>query len=719
MRPAPASTAVRLKMIPECVRVGVIGTFILAGSALANTTDAKAEPDKSLVEHGRYIALAGDCMPCHTATPENKFAGGLAINTPFGTIYSPNITPDPETGIGKWTFDDFKNAVHDGIRADGAYLYPAMPYPHFTKIEEADLKALWAYLRSLPPINKARKENGLSFPFSIRSLMFFWRVLFFDEGFYQTDKKKSAAWNRGAYLVQALAHCGACHTPRNIMGATIPSERFEGSKLDTWFAPNITPEALKTINKWDKADLVDFLKKGETSDSTTLGPMQVVVHDSISKLKESDIADIATYIFDDDAGKGEMLRPAKVAKLAPKVEARAEKLFDTHCAVCHQKTGKGMLGKVPPLADNPTVVAAQPYDILSAVLQGVPARNGLLAMPSFAGALTDQDIADIANYVRTSLGNQAVPDATAHLVASWRSQVAIPVAKAATTSKEKPAAETSKATPSSEAPAAATPFAAPSASAPAKRRPFFIVSSDIVGLQVRSESEYSQALGTLSGLVIDSSSGQTLYAVIDRGGVLGFDRYKVVVPFQLVDFTGQWDSPVLAMSAFKLAHAPRISDQAIEDLLQNQDWRRSVAAYFGVALAEQGEVAAPRTPDVAIKSTDSSDKAGADKASHAETPAERGKEIAQTQCGVCHTFNKGGGTRVGPNLYGVYGTKIASKPGFSFSAALKKHTGVWDKANLDKWLKSPSTFAPGTYMTFPGLHSQKQRDDVIAYLKSL
>ncbi len=707
-------------MIPDWVRSGIMCTIVFAGSAVANPTDTKADPDPSLVEHGRHIALAGDCMPCHTGSPKEKFAGGLGINTPFGTIYSPNITPDSETGIGKWTFDDFKNAVHDGIRADGAYLYPAMPYTFFTKIEQPDLKALWAYLRSLPPIKKVRKENGLSFPFSIRSMMFFWRVLFFDEGYYKTDKTKSAAWNRGAYLVEALAHCGACHTPRNFMGATIPSERFEGSHLDTWFAPNITRDALKKRNNWNKTDLVAFLMKGVTSDSTTLGPMEVVVHDSLTKLEHSDIADIATFMFDDDTGQGETLPPAKVAKLTPKVEERAKKLFDTHCAVCHQKTGKGMTGKVPPLAGNPTVVAAQPYNILSAVLQGVPARNGLLAMPSFAGTLTDQDIADIANYVRTSWGNEAAPNATAHLVASWRSQVTLPSAKTATSTEAKPQADASKTKLADKKPAASTPATAPSASAPEKRKPFFIVSSDVVGLNVRSEGKYSETLGTLSGLIIDSSSGQALYAVIDRGGFLGFDQYEVIVPYQLVHFTGEWDAPMLAMSAFKLDHAPRITDEAAEELLQNSDWRRSVSAYFGVALAEPDKATTPKmAANTADKSDAKSDKAAPSKASTAKTAAERGKEIAHTQCGACHTFNKGGGTRVGPNLYGVFGTKIASKPGFSFSAALKKHTGIWDKANLEKWLTSPRTFAPGTYMTFPGLPSQQQRDDVIAYLKSL
>jgi cytochrome c2 len=408
-----------------------------------------------------------------------------------------------------------------------------------------------------------------------------------------------------------------------------------------------------------------------------------------------------------------------VAKLTPKVDAHAEALYTGHCAPCHQKTGEGMKGKVPPLAGNPTVEATTPDNILSVVLQGIPARDGFLAMPSFADQLTDQDIADIANYVRITWGNKAEPDATAQMVASWRKQVKLP---APPKSAAKPDADASSSKAAEAAPAktaeAATP-AKPLADPLPKSKPFYIVTSDLIGLSVHSQSAYGETLGTLSSLVIDSATGQTLYAIIDRGGFLGLGEYKVVVPFKLVQFTGQWDNPMLAMSAFKLENAPRVDDNAVEDLLQSADWRRSVDAYFGVALSQSETSTKPgdKTEKAAEASPEKKESAPAK--SSADAAADKGKQIAETQCSACHHFNKGGGTLVGPDLYGVYGTKIASVPGYSFSAALKKHTGDWDAANLNEWLKSPSTFAPGTYMTFPGLPSQQDRDDVIAYLKSL
>jgi cytochrome c2/sporulation protein YlmC with PRC-barrel domain len=726
-------------MICRYLRNALFGVIAIAASAPSSAAAEDTSPaDADLIARGRYLALAADCMPCHTSAAKEEFAGGLPLNTPFGVIYSPNITPDKETGIGKWTFADFKNALHDGIRADGAYLYPAMPYDAFTKIEEDDLKALWAYLRSLKPVNKPQKPNGLGFPFNIREMMFFWRVLFFDEGYFKPNKEKSAHWNRGAYLVEALAHCNDCHTPRNLLGATIPSERFEGAQIDNWYAPNITEKALKEVNKWDKARMIAFLKKGAAANTTTLGPMHVVVHDSLSKLKESDIGAIATYMLNDDTGEGEKVEPAKVAELTPKTESKAEKLYDSHCAVCHQKSGDGMKGKVPPLAGNPTVEATDPYNVISVVLEGIPSRSGFLTMPSFAHELSNQDVADIANYVRITWGNKAKPDATPDMVASWRSQVKLPASKKPA-AKPKPAAAASSSEPAAKSAPAKTAEAKPEAkSAPAKTakaaapaapatnplpksKPYYIVTSDIVGLSVHNQSNYGETLGTLSSLVIDSETGQTLYAVIDRGGFLGLGEYKVVVPFQLVQFTGQWDNPMLAMSAFKLQNAPRITGAAIEDLLQSTDWRHSVAAYFGVALKEpkQAAKAETKTETKVAKAATETEKKSAPAKSSAEEAAEKGKKIAETQCSACHHFNKGGGTLVGPDLYGVYGTKIASVPGYSFSAALKKHTGDWTAAKLNEWLKSPSTFAPGTYMTFPGLPSEQDRNDVIAYLKSL
>ena len=403
---------------------------LLAGFALTAIDPGKAatqeNPDPDLVARGSYLARAADCMPCHTSAPDKIYAGGLRMNTPFGVMYSPNITPDRETGIGAWTFDEFKKALHSGIRADGRFLYPTMPFDAFTKISEDDLKALWSYIRSLPPIKQQNRENELIFPFSIRYGMLVWRMLFFRAQWFEPDPGKSAQWNWGAYLVEALAHCGDCHTPRNFMGATIASERFRGAKIDQWYAPDITPEALAKTNRWDKSQLIAFLKKGAANNSTVLGPMQEVVHDSLSFLTPDDLDAMATYLLDVTNGTS---APALVAakKLPPGIAAHAAKLYADNCATCHQANGQGVAGSIPALAGNPAVIATKPFDTLSVVLQGVPARDGIPAMPSFAGSLNDTDVAELANYVRTNWGNTAAPNATPGLAASWRTTLSLPV----------------------------------------------------------------------------------------------------------------------------------------------------------------------------------------------------------------------------------------------------------------------------------------------------
>ncbi|MGZ3287179.1 MAG: c-type cytochrome [Xanthobacteraceae bacterium] len=403
---------------------------LLAGLALTAIDPGKAAtqetPDPDMVARGSYLARAADCMPCHTSARDKTYAGGLRMNTPFGVMYSPNITPDRETGIGAWTFDEFKKALHSGIRADGRFLYPTMPFDAFTKISEDDLKALWSYIRSLPPIKQQNRENELTFPFSIRYGMLVWRMLFFRAQWFEPDPAKSAQWNRGAYLVEALAHCGDCHTPRNFMGATIASERFKGAKIDQWYAPDITPEALAKTNRWDKSQLIAFLKKGAASNSTVLGPMREVVHDSLSLLTPDDLDAMATYLLDVTNGTS---APALVAakKLPREIAAHAAKLYADNCATCHQANGQGVAGSIPPLAGNPAVIATKPFDTLSVVLQGVPARDGIPAMPSFAGSLNDNDVAELANYVRTNWGNAAAPNATPALAASWRTTLSLPV----------------------------------------------------------------------------------------------------------------------------------------------------------------------------------------------------------------------------------------------------------------------------------------------------
>lgn len=406
------------------VLAGVLGAVVLSASC-AGTAGAEPASDPSLLARGRYLAKAADCMPCHTSTSGKAFAGGLKMNTPFGAIYSPNITPDRDTGIGAWTFEEFKQAVHSGIRADGKYLYPAMPFDAFTGISEDDLKALWAYFRSVPPVRRLNTENELSFPFNIRFGMLAWRMLFFREQWFVPETGKSAQWNRGAYLVEVLGHCGDCHTPRNFMGATKASRRFEGATIDQWYAPNITAEALTKTNGWGKPELIAFLKSGAANNSTVLGPMQEVVHDSLSFLTPADLDAMATYLLD---LKDEKDAPASVAqKLSPKVGKLAAKLYADNCASCHRANGEGIAGSIPPLAGNPAVIAAKPFDILSVVLQGMPAHADLPAMPSFAGSLNDGDVANLTNYVRTSWGNKAAPNATRALVASWRATLSLPV----------------------------------------------------------------------------------------------------------------------------------------------------------------------------------------------------------------------------------------------------------------------------------------------------
>jgi mono/diheme cytochrome c family protein len=396
------------------------------GATRAQTSPPSAPFDPSLVTRGAYLAKAADCMPCHTSANDKQFAGGLKLDTPFGAIFSPNITPDRDTGIGRWTFEDFKNAVHAGIRADGSYLYPVMTYDAFTLITDDDLKALWAYFRSIPAIKQENRGNELNFPFNIRLTLLPWRWLFFTEGYYKSNPARGPQWNRGAYLVEALAHCSDCHTPRNFMGATIASKWLQGARIDQWYAPNISAESLRNINKWDKARLVTFLRKGAGNNSTALGPMQEVVHDSMSYLTEPDLDAMATFLLDLPPG-AETPRTPVARKLAPDVEARAAKLYADNCATCHQAEGQGTANQIPPLAGNPAILAAKPFDILAAVLQGVPARDDIISMPSFAGSLGDQAVADLANYVRTSFGNGAPPNATPSMVASWRSTLSLPI----------------------------------------------------------------------------------------------------------------------------------------------------------------------------------------------------------------------------------------------------------------------------------------------------
>jgi len=391
----------------------VAGAPAQASQETAGVPDPASDP----VGYGRYMAEAADCMPCHTEPGGAPFAGGRAINTPFGVIYSPNITPDKETGIGAWSTDDFWAAVHDGIGKAGENLYPAMPYTSYIKMTRTDVDAIHAYLMTVEPASRADKPNALPFPFNIRQTLGFWRELYFDEGVYQPDPSLSDELNRGAYLVEGPGHCGECHSPRSPLGGVEGGQALRGAVVDDWFAPNIS-SGLDGIGDWSDAELVGFLKTGSSkTKGEAFGPMAEVVHESLAKLADSDIRAIAAYLKHSAAQPKTDTDP--VAENASARRAAAT-LYVENCQQCHKAKGVGIDGAVPALAGSGAVQAAEPHDVIQAIVHGLKTEDGTGVMPSFAAQLSDRQIAAITNYVRTSWGNRGVANATPELVAGIR-----------------------------------------------------------------------------------------------------------------------------------------------------------------------------------------------------------------------------------------------------------------------------------------------------------
>lgn len=380
-----------------------------------------AVADQAIVQRGEYLATAGDCISCHTADGGKSFAGGYRIDTPFGYLLAPNITPDPETGIGRWTADEFYRALHEGVNRRGQDMYPAMPYVFYTRVTRPDSDAIFAYLKSLPPVRNVVNVNHLHFPFNQRWTMAGWRELFFSEGTLKPEPAASAAWNRGAYLVEGLGHCSACHSPRDVLGGIERRHEYTGAEIDGWFAPNISSNLHVGLGSWTAEEIATYLKAGARKGGTTaVGPMAEVVHSSTSRLTDGDLAAMAEYLKTLPPES-----PLRAEKAAPREsQVRGASLYMDHCSACHQAKGRGMPGIFPPLASNGAVIARDPGNVLQAVLKGIPMQNGYVPMPSFASQLNDQETADVANYVRTSWGNTAVADATAAEVAKLRARPA-------------------------------------------------------------------------------------------------------------------------------------------------------------------------------------------------------------------------------------------------------------------------------------------------------
>jgi mono/diheme cytochrome c family protein len=402
-------------------------------AALATIGSAKADPDNYVIDQrGHALAIAGDCVACHTAPGGKPFAGGLALATPFGVIMTPNITPDDATGIGRWTQGEFSRAMHEGRGRNGSYLYPAFPYPYFTKVTREDTDAIYDYLRTLAPVTNAVNRRTLPFPFSVRALMIGWNSLFFEPSPFVPDPQRSAEFNRGAYLVEGLGHCGACHTPLNAFGANKASQFLQGNRIDDWTAPNITNDQQFGLGKWSADEIVQYLKNGQTRTTTASGPMQDVIENSTSKMAEADLKAIAVYLK--ERGSAGTAAPAAVPASDPRMQVGQAIFVDT-CSACHTRNGSGIEHLFPRLADNAIVKQSDPTTLMRIVLTGVrgAGTDGFPtspAMPSFGYRLDDNQVAAVVTYIRNSWGNTASA-VDAGMVKTLRSHVAGPVERSA------------------------------------------------------------------------------------------------------------------------------------------------------------------------------------------------------------------------------------------------------------------------------------------------
>jgi mono/diheme cytochrome c family protein len=378
---------------------------------------------------GLYVAQASDCASCHTAPGGQPFAGGTPLKTPFGVIYGSNITPDDTTGIGAWSEADFDRALREGVRKDGSYLYPAMPYANYTKMTAEDMHALWGYVHSLEPVRNTVPKDTLPFPLNVRRGVLFWQSLFFKPGGFVSDPHQSGEWNRGAYLVEVLGHCDQCHTPRNAAQGLRTEHELTGAQIEGWYAPNISSDALSKLRDWSEQDLARFLKTGSLPGNTkVVGPMQEVVHESLSHLTDADLRAMAIYLKHQKPSAGPVApSPDKWPR-----QAGAAGLYQDHCGACHQSDGRGIPGTVPALKGNDVVTAAEPSNVIMVMLEGISPQGQWGAMGSFAHTLNDEQIADVTNYVRTAWGNDAQPNATPWGVTSLRKYAATEQSSSAT-----------------------------------------------------------------------------------------------------------------------------------------------------------------------------------------------------------------------------------------------------------------------------------------------
>ena len=368
-------------------------------------------PTPANIARGAYLARAGDCMACHTARGGVPYAGGRILDTPFGRFHAPNITPEPTTGIGAWSADDFWRALHNGKSRDGRLLYPAFPYTNYTRVTRADSDALFAYLRSLPPVRQANLPHSLRFPYNQQLMLAGWRLLYFKPGVQAPDGARDATWNRGAYLVEGLGHCSACHSTRNRFGAT--EGTLGGGLIGSlgWYAPALTSNAEAGLGSWSEAHIVQLLGTGVAPGASVTGPMAEVVAQSLQHMTNADLTAMARYL------KSLPGTPAPAKEPGPpppeQVMQAGGKLYGQHCVACHGERGEGK-GPYPALAGNRALTLGEPVNAIRVVLNGgfPPGTKGNprpYGMPPFSHVLDDSQVANLVTYLRASWGNAAAP----------------------------------------------------------------------------------------------------------------------------------------------------------------------------------------------------------------------------------------------------------------------------------------------------------------------
>lgn len=374
---------------------------------------ANAAPSDSLIARGAYLARAGNCQACHTAQGGQAYAGGRGIATPFGTVFTSNLTPDDKTGLGTWSSAHFWRAMHNGRSKNGRLLYPAFPYTSYTQVTREDSDALFAYLSSLPPAVAPNLPHALRFPYQSQAALAVWRALFFSPGVYEADAARGAEWNRGAYLVKGLGHCAACHTARNALGASDQGLDLAGGliPMQNWYAPSLASPYEAGVSDWDKQHIVSLLRNGVSPRASVTGPMAEVVQRSTQYLSDADLGAMAQFLKELPAAHTAPPEPAAIKTGGESVE-RAAKLYEQHCAQCHGAKGEGIANAYPALAGNRAVTMGQAVNLVQIVLNGgyAPATAGNprpFGMPPFVLVLNDTDMGLVLTHIRQSWGNRA------------------------------------------------------------------------------------------------------------------------------------------------------------------------------------------------------------------------------------------------------------------------------------------------------------------------